>query len=823
MNASIFIEEVLRDARYGLRTFRAKPGFGVATLLSLALGIGANIAIFTVVNSVLIRPLSFPDPGALVGVYSTAVFQGEAVPDLSLSPAMYVALGKGVQSFQQFGVWTSGTATVTGTQDPEEIASVTVTHGVLPALGVRPQLGRWFSVEDDTTGNQETVILSHGYWLRKFGGDSDILGRTILVDFVPREIVGIMPATFRFINQAPDLYLPQRFPSSQLRADIFNHRGVARLKSGMTLSGANQEVALVLNNLDNSDPVGRMVEQLQIKPNLRPLKQDVVGDVGDILGVLMGALVLVLLLVCANVTNLVLVRTQSRRQEFATRAALGAGRGRIVRELLVESLVLGLMGGALGLVLAYGGLKLLVAFGPPDIPRLGEVSIDSMAVSFALACSIGSSILFGLLAITKCGLGGRIERTRGATHNADHHRTQNALVVTQVALAVVLLVASGLMVRTFFALRSVPPGFTQSEQVQTVRISIPEAQVREPERVIRMQSDILERLAGIPGVSAAAFTSSMPMELEFQTSIVVAAEGVTPLDQVPPVRELKYASPGLFVTQGTRLVLGRDFTWNDVFRLQDVAIVSENLARETWGALRNALGKRIRVGAMGPWTQVVGVVENVYEDGVDQPAPRTVYLRGGVEVSMRPERPDGVRRNVTFALRSGRVGSAGFLQEVTTAIHEINANLALAEVRTLSDVYRLSMARKLFGLILVGLAGVMALTLALVGVYGVLAYVVAERRREVCIRLALGAKPSTVWFSLFRQGMILTCIGGSIGLAGASGLSRWVSSLLFGITPLDPITYVLSAVVIFAATAAASCFPARQASRLDPAETLRAD
>jgi predicted permease len=430
---------------------------------------------------------------------------------------------------------------------------------------------------------------------------------------------------------------------------------------------------------------------------------------------------------------------------------------------------------------------------------------------FALLCSLGSSLLFGLGAVLRSGLPGRMQNARGATQGVQQLRTQNALVVTQVALAFVLLVASGLMIRSFFALRAVTPGFTHPEWIQTVRIAIPEALIPDTERVIRMQSDILSGLAAIPGVTAAGFASGLPMESEYRNGVLIDVEGKTSVDQLSPNRAVKRISPGLLAAQGTRLVAGRDFTWDDVHGHRGVALVSENMARENWGVPANALGKRIRQGGKGsPWLEVVGVAENVRADGVNQPAPATVYFRAG-------------GRGVTFAIRSKRAGTEAFLKEVAARIHAVNPSLPLAKTRTLNEVYKRSMARTSFALVLLGIAGGVALTLAIVGVYGVLAYAVGQRRREVGIRIALGAEPRVLKWLFVRQGLILNLAGGVIGLALAAGLSRWISSLLFGITPLDPLTYFASGALIAAAAITASYIPARQAASVDPMETLRSE
>jgi predicted permease len=810
MNTLIFMEGLLRDARHAVRTIRTRPGFSVAVLLSLALGIGANTAIFSVLNAVLMRPLPYPGSDALVGVFNRLVIQGQVFEDAELSAGMYLGCNENCKAFETSGVWTPGGAAVTGMGDPEQLVTVTATQGVLPTLGIPAYIGRWFSNEDDTPGSPQTVILSYGYWQRKFGGDREVLGRTMLIDFVPRQVIGVMPRDFRFVNVAPDILLPQRFPKSGLRSDELSFTGIARLKSGVTIALANQDLARVWTTWAETNGYGKAFAMLNITPNLRPLKKDVVGDVGSVLSVLMGALGLVLLLVCANVANLVLVRAQSRQQEFAIRAALGAGWGRIARELLVESLTLGILGGALGVALAYAGLKVLVTEGPVALPRLEEISMDGTALAFALACSLGTSLLVGLGAILRSGIPGRMQSARGATQGAGQLRAQNALVVTQVALAFVLLVASGLMIRSFFALRAVTPGFTHPEWIQTVRIAIPEALTSDTERVLRMQSEILSRLSAIPGVTAAGFASGLPMESEYRNGVLIDVEGKTYIDQMSPNRAVKRISPGLLAAQGTRLVAGRDFTWEDVLGHRGVALVSENMARENWGEPASALGKRIRQGKDSPWLEVVGVAENVRADGVNLPAPATVYFRAG-------------GRGATFAIRSERAGTEAFLREVAAAIHAVNPGLPLAKVRTLNDVYRRSMARTSMTLILLGIAGSMALALATVGVYGVLAYAVGQRRREVGIRLALGAEPGMLQWMFVRKGLILNCVGGIIGLALAGGLSKWISSLLFGITPLDPLTYIASGALIAAAVLVASYVPARQAASVDPMETLRSE
>ncbi len=823
MNTITFLEGLLRDGRHALRMIRLNPAFSTAAILSLALGIGANTAIFAVVNAVLIRPLPYPQPEALAGVFNSGVIQGETFNDMGLGPGMYAALKQHSAAFQEFGVWSSDAATVTGTGDPEQIKTVWMTQEVLRALGVHPFLGREFSIGDDTPGTPETVILSHSYWLRRFGGDERVLGRKVVIDFVPRQVIGVMPRTFRFLDLSPDVLIPQRFTKADLRFEPFSYSGIARLKPGITIDLANKDTARILNQIIPEN-IRSFVEQARFKPNLRPLKRDVTGDISTALDVLMGALCLVFLLVCANVANLVLIRAQGRTQEFAIRAALGAGWGRIARELLVESLTVGLLGGVCGTLLAYVSVQMLKAQHLATIPRLAEVSLDATTLAFGFTCSIVGSVLFGLAAILKCGLPGKVLNAGGMSTDFGQLRAQNVLVVAQVALALILLVASGLLIRSYVALHGVHPGFTEPERIQTLRAAIPETQVAEPEKVARLQADIIESVSRLPGVKAVAFTDGLPMEADYRNGMIIAVKDKFVPGQPPPNRDVKHISPGLFAALGTRLLAGRTFTWEDLSKRRLVAIVSENMARETWGTPIAALGKELKQGALGnTWFEVVGVVENVHDDGVNKQAPAIVYFRSGVYDPDQPGRKPSIRRGLTLAIRSSRAGTQSFLRELATAIHSVSPTLPLAQVRMLNDVYRHSMARTSFTLILLGIAGLMALLLAIIGVYGVLAYAVGKRRREVSIRVALGAQPNQVKNLFVRRGIVLACAGSVVGLAAATGLSRWVSSLLFGVTALDPATYIASALIVLAAALIASYVPARRASLVDPMESLRAD
>jgi predicted permease len=640
-----------------------------------------------------------------------------------------------------------------------------------------------------------------------------------------------MPQRFSFMDADADVILPQRFEGDQLQPnDVHAYMGIARLKPGVSLAQANADIARMLPIwIDEYGTNRPLLTAARFAPALRPLKDEMTGDVGQVLWVLMGAIGIVLLIACANVANLLLVRTGGRQQELTVRAALGASRGHIARQLWVESLTLGVLGGALGLGLACAGLRLLTTMGPANLPRLAEASIDPSVLAFTLAVSLLSSLLFGLIPLAKYAgpqmsraLGGALHGGgRAFSQSRERRRAQNALVVVQVALAVVLLVASSLMIRTFEALRHIQPGFVRPEQIQTVRIAIPETQVAEPERVVQMQHDIAEQIGAIPGVTSVAFATALPMEMEFENDQPVTAEDKTYAEGIPTLRRSKSVSPGLFTTLGTPLLAGRDFTWADISADRHVAVMSENMAREMWGEPSAALGKRIRVGRAGVWSEIIGVAGDVYDSGANQRAPATVYWRGGVQRGSGTS--DYIPRAVTFAIRSKRAGTDDFVKRVSQAVWAVNPALPLGRVQTLGDVYEQSMSRTSFALVMLAIAGSMALLLGIVGIYGVISYTVSRRRREIGIRIALGAQEGELRRSFVRYGMVLTGVGVAIGLAGATGLARLMSSLLFGISPLDPITYLAVPLVLAMAAALASYLPVRRATGVDAIEVLKAE
>jgi putative ABC transport system permease protein len=817
---------VWQDVRYAMRTLRRQPAFSLTAILTLALGIGATTAMFSVVNGVVIKPLAYPEPENVVTVGVSAVFGTERNPGFPLAPRMFASYAENGRSFQEFGLFNTVEATVTGLGSPEHTNVLQLTRGVLAALRVQPVLGRWFSPDDDRSGAPETVILTHGYWQRRLGGDPGIIGRAITIASTPREVIGVMPASFSLRGAPAALIVPFRFDPDQPPAG-FCCLGVARLRPGATLAQANADVARMVDvwkRLENR----RQLDDLQLGPAVRPLKDDVVGDdVGRVLWILLGTIGIVLLIACANVANLLLVRAEGRRQELAVRVALGAGWRHVARLLMVESLTLGLLGGLMGLALAYVGLRVLLVLAPENLPRLNEITIDTSVLVVTAAVSIASGFLFGLIPLARIvrskSAPNLVECVRGGGRSASagrsQHRSQNALVVAQVALALVLLISSGLMIRTFQNIRNVEPGFTDPATIQSVRVLVPAVDVPEPERVTRVQQDILDRLAAIPGVTSAAFADQLPMD-RISINATVAAEGQDDWAKgIPPTRTLRLMSPGALQTLGTPVLVGRDFTWEELHNQRNVAMVSESFARTAWSTVEGALGKRLQFGPSQTWQEVIGVVADVYNDGADRPAPLIVYwparLHDYVAGTLLP-------RSVTFAVRSERAGTEAFVREIRQAVAEVMPSLPVFQTRTLREVYDQSMAPTAFSLILLGIAGAMALLLGIVGIYGVLSYAVVQRQREVGIRLALGAQPGSVKGMFVRRGMLLSAIGIAIGVAVAVGITRWMSSLLFGVTPVDAATFAAAASVLVIAALAASYLPARRAAALDPVQTLTA-
>ncbi|MGC2890090.1 MAG: ABC transporter permease [Candidatus Acidiferrum sp.] len=805
------------------------PLFTIITLITLAAGVGGNTVVFSVLESVLLKPLSYPRPNELIGVWLTA--PGVNIQNLNIAPSNYFIYREQNRSFQDIGVYNGDSVSVTGRAEPEQVDGLDVTDGTLPLLGVSPVLGRLFTPQDDSPGSPDTVILSYGYWQKRFGGSNSVLGQSLNVDGKPREIIGVLPPHFHFLDwRESSLFLPFKWNRNKMFLGNFSYEALARLKPGVTLAQANSDVARMTPIVARSFPAppgfsAKIFEDAHIAPNLRPLKQDVVGDVGGTLWVLMASIGMVLLIACANVANLLLVRIEGRSQELAVRSALGASPYRIAGELFLESFVLGVLGSAIGLGLAFAALRALVAMAPSGIPRINEIGIDGPVLLFTFAVAIFASILFGSIPIFKYA-GVRLstgirQGGRANSQSREQHRARSVLVVVQVALALVLLICSGLMIRTFRALTHVDPGFRQPDQIQTFHIFVPESQVKDNEQVVRMYQEILRKISAIPGVSSASITTAIPMGGNSSNDLLYAQDHTYHEGEIPPIRRFSDVTPGSFSTLGTSFIAGRDITWTDIYEHIPVAVISENFAREYWNSPENALGKRIRVASTDDWREIVGVVANTYNDGVTQKPPTLVYWP--IERTNFEGNKEDVNRYVGFIVRSPRAGSEAFLKEMRETIWSVNPNLPLANVHTLGFFYTRSMARTSFTLIMLAVAGGMALLLGVVGIYGVIACSVSQRVREIGIRMALGAQTQSLTNMFVRHGLILTGIGAAFGLIAAVIVMRLMSSLLFHVNPVDPVTYVAVTLGLIATAFIASYLPSRRAATVDPVEALRAE
>jgi len=818
-----------KHLKHIVRRLMRSSMFTVVTLVTIGIGVGANTAIFSVINGVLLKALPYADPERLVGVWQSA--PGIGIKDLQASPSDYFTFREENRSFSHFGLWNGGSRTVTGLEAPEQVQTLTVTDGTLNALGVQPILGRWFTAKEDSPGAPQTAILTYGYWQRRFGGNASAIGRQIRVDGEPTEIIGVMPQNFCFLDSKPDLIFAFQFDRAKTTLGNFSFQALARLKPGVTVAQANADVARMIPMVSAKFPPppgfsAKIFDSVRITPNVRPLKQDVIGDLGKVLWVLMASIGAVLLIACANVANLLLVRAEGRQQELAIRTALGAGSRQIAGEILTESVFLGLLGGVAGLGFAYGALRLLAKIAPANLPRIENITIDPLVLLFTLAISLFAGLLFGLIPVIKYSAPNVTAALRAGgrtlSQSRERHRAHNALVVLQTALAVVLLVSSGLMIRTFQALRQVRPGFTNPDQLQTLSIFIPDAQVKEPKRVIQMFQEIQRKISEIfPGVRSVAFANAVPTDGNNSTDLLYAEDRFYAEGQLPPLRRFKFVTPGFFQTMGIPLIAGRDYTWTDIEGMRNFTIISENMAREMWHDPSRAIGQRIREGMKDSWREIIGVVGDVHSDGPDQTAPTTVYWPMIMDKFWGND--TFIERRAVFAIRTSRAGSESLLTQIRAAVWSVNKEVPLASVRTMSEIYRGSMARSSFTLVMLAIAGGMALLLGIVGIYGVISYSVSQRTREIGIRIALGAQQSALKTTVVRHGLLLAGVGVVLGLAAAAALTRILASFLFHISPLDPATYCAVSAVLLAAAALASYVPAHRASTVNPVEALRAD
>ncbi len=812
--------DLVQDARYALRGFRATPGFTVIVVLTLGIGIGATSAIFTVVNSVLFKSLAYEAPDRLVAVELMA-------PGISASPIpqtghTYVVIDQETSSFEAFGAWMPSSAAVTGAANPEQVPILWVTSGIFRALRSTPALGRGFEDTDGEPGGPRRVILDHGYWMSRFGGDPATIGRVLQVNGESHVIIGVTSAGFTVVGQEAALYLPMVLDERQVGPTVsFDYRTLGRLEHGSTIESANADldrlIPLAAERFEGITPE-QMVE-VGLRSHVHPLQEVVVGEIGETLWILFGTVGLVLLIAIANVANLFLVRAEGRQREVAVRTALGASRPRMARQFLLESVVLSVTGGAFGLALATVGVRFLLMIAPVSLPRATEIGVDGLVLVFTIGLSVLAAVIFGLAPVPRRAAFDMVTVLKGTTSTAGRRRWRgrNALVIAEVALALVLLIGAGLMVRSMGALQSVHPGFERPEQVLTFRITVPMSAAPSPDQTPNVHQRILEALENVPGVSAVGAASGLPLERRSNRNAILARDA----DAESVSGFYKGVAGDYFEAMGIPLVAGRLLTWDDLREQRLVGMVSESVASRYWGSPDAAIGRYIRHDSRDPWRQIVGVVGNVHDRALDRiesgGAYWPVYLENFVGF------PWMVRRSLSYAVRTDRLDPATLLPEIRQAVWSVDATLPLADVQTMQDRVETSTARTSFVLVLLGIAASIALLLGTIGTYGVLAHVVSHRAREIGVRMALGAREGQVRWMVLQHAAWVALIGIVIGLGAAAGLTRFMATVLFGVTSSDPATYAISASAILAAALLAGWLPARRAARVDPMTTLRAE
>ena len=794
-----------QDLRYGIRMLLKRPGFAALAALTLAVGIGANTAIFSVVNAVILRPLPYADPDRLLLIRETKLPQ---FPEFAIAPGNFLDWQSQNEAFEQTEAFRTFFYNLTGEGEPERLRASRITAGMFAMLGAQPTLGRDFLAEEDRPGSDGVAILSYGLWQRRFGGNPQIVGQQMTLNGRGYTVIGVMPATLRFLDRNAELWTPMAFTEQ----DRQNHGGhfisaVARLKPGITLEQAQSNLSTIAARLEQQYPSSNAGWGVK----LTPLFEAAVGQMRPTLLVLLGAVALVLLIACANVANLLLARASSRHKEIAIRSAMGAGRWRIVRQLLTESLVLAIVGGALGVLLAYWGLDLLLSLAPQNLPRMADVSLDGRALGYTLGLTLLTGVIFGLapaLQSSNPDLNESLkEGGRGST-SGRRQGVRSLLVVTEIALALMLLAGAGLMLKSFWRLQQVDPGF-KPENALVVNINLPATKYAEDAQQSAFFQQLLERTAALPGVQSVGATQSMPLIGDYILGLVIEGRP-EPAPGEEPSTNYYAVSPDYFRAMGIPLLRGRSFTEQDRAGAPRVAIINETLARRFFPD-EDPIGKRIHV-TNGPETfrEIVGIVGDVRQYGLEREPPAQAY-------EPYLQEPFAGMSLVVRAAADPANLSAAIRQEVFA----LDKDQPVASVRTLEEVLAASVAQRRFSMTLLGVFGGIALLLASVGIFGVMNYTVAQRTHEIGIRMALGAQRRDILRLVVGQGMTLTLVGVALGLVAAFAGTRLMASLLYGVSATDPLTFTGVALLLALVAFLACYLPARRAMKVDPMIALR--
>jgi predicted permease len=841
------LDHFRQDLRHAVRSLLRSPAFSLVTILTLALGIGANTAIFSIVNGVILRPLGYPKPEQLM--YLTTQFPAFGFDQFWVSPPEYFEFRELTQSFSAVGAFTTGEVNLTAGDRPLRVRSASVDDGLLTALGVQPAMGRLFRKgETDLTGPPPApgsppvplppfVILSHELWQTALGSQN-IVGQTVEVNGLPREVIGIMPPAVDVMDNRTEIWMPLGLNpgNRQNRGNHFLYL-IGRLKDGVTPQQAQTELTMLIQNW--GERVG--VKQHVFTPlpaneadrkaapgaghllQMTPVQEQMVGSASRAIWVLQGAVGFVLLIACANLANLLLARAETRHREFAVRTALGAGRGRLLAQFMTEGVLLSIVGGVLGLLLARAGVQALIRMYPTSLPRTSEVTVDPLVLLFTLGVSILTGLVFGLAPLMHTRVSGLVTAlkeggAKGATGHARHH-IRRGLVMAEVALAVMLVIGAGLLLRTVANLTNVDTGFDRSRLV-TFSMALPVADYPQAAARAQLYQRLLEKLRGVAGVQAATAMSGLPPDRPLNANDTDIDNYTAPPEG--PFENVDYyqnVMSDYFETMGIPIVAGRSFQSSDAASSGAVAIVNETLVNTFWKGL-NPIGQRLRpcCGDQIPWFTVVGVAKDVKQGGVDRRTGHEFYFF----VDQTATNGGNAPSVMNVVLRT-TLPPAALRQTIEAAVRESDPSVPIVRLREMDAVFEESIRRpRLLAQLLGGFAG-LALLLAAIGTYGVLTYMVAERRREIGIRMALGAAQRSVMANVMKQGLVLTAVGIVVGLAGAFGLNRLIASLLFGVQPTDAFTLIAVVATITLVATVACWLPAWRASRLDPNVVLRQD
>jgi len=809
------MQTLLQDLRYGFRTLMRKPGFTIVAVIALALGIGANTAIFSVVNSVLLRPLAYKDPERLVTI-------NHDYPKINLKASVsaigYTHYRDNAKSFESVAALTGGSFNLTGSGDPERLIGLSVTHNFFSTLGVNAALGRVFLPEEDQPGKNKVVVLSHGFWQRRFSGDQGLVNKTITLNDESYTVVGVMPASFQFgreFGQIVDLWAPIAFTPEQLsfnRLTFENLEVYARLKPGVAIQQAQAELDTIASNLRRQYMPG--ADRSNWGLTTRSLRELVVGDISQALWILMGIVGLVLLIACANVANLLLARAADRQKEMAIRAALGAGRWRVIRQLLTESSLLAVTGGALGLLLAWAGINALVKVNQVRIPRAHEIGLDWRVLAFTLGVSLLTGVIFGLvpaLQTSKADLHETLKEGGRSGSSGARAWVRNTLVVFEMALALVVLISAGLLIRSFWRLQQVNPGFAP-QNVLAMSLGLPATKYREPAQRANFYKEVLQRIRALPGVRSAGATSILPLSGNNSSGSFRIEGREIPQGQSMPHGDRWAATTDYFSTMKIPIIRGRFFDDRDTMDSQPVAIVDETMARKYWPN-EDPVGKRISFqgGQQNPiWREIVGIVGHVKHKALEGES-RVQYYIPHTQVQ---------NANMNLVVRTD-ADPASLTGAVRGAISELDKDLPVFRVRTMEQFVTDSMAQRRFAMTLLGIFAAVALALAAVGLYGVLSYSIMQRSHEIGIRMALGAEVRDVLRLVVGQGMLLALAGVALGSVAAFLLTRLMANLLFDVKASDPLTFAAIALLLTLVALAACFVPARRATKVDPIVALR--